>query len=152
MATVSVEVARMVDAPADKIYAVLSDYKEGHPRILPKEHFRDLEVEKGGRGEGTQYRFKMVSGGRETSMRMRVSEPEPGRVLEEHDLTPGSDMTTRFMLTPAGGGKTRLKITTDWTAPGGLAGLVQRLFYPPALRRIYAKELRRIGEYMASGG
>src|SRR5687768_3110366 len=107
MAKVSVEASEIVEAPADRIYAVLSDYCEGHPNVLPKEHFRDFVVESGGRGEGTVIRFKSVSGGRETSMRMRVSEPEPGRVLEEHDLTPGSDMVTRFVLTPAGGGKTR---------------------------------------------
>ena len=152
MATVSVEVSDIIDAPADRIYAVLSDYKVGHQSILPKEHFRDFEVERGGRGEGTVIRFKMVSGGRETPMRMEVSEPAPGRVLAERDLTPGSDLVTHSTLTPAGGGKTRLKISTEWTAPTGLAGLVQRLLYPLAMRRIYAKEMRKIAEYVASGG
>ena len=152
MSKVLVEVSEIIDAPADKIYGVLADYKVGHQRILPKEHFHDFEVESGGQGEATVFRFSMVSGGRETPMRMRVSEPEPGRMLEEHDLTPGSDLVTHSSVTPEGGGKTRLKITTEWTAPGGAAGLVQRLLYPLAMRRIYAKELRKIAEYVTSEG
>jgi uncharacterized membrane protein len=148
MAKLSVEVSDMIGAPADKVYAVLRDYRDGHPNVLPKEHFRDFEVESGGKGEGTIIRFKSVAAGREIPMRMRVSEPEPGRVLAEHDLAPDSDMVTRFVLTPAGGGKTRLKIASEWTPPGGLAGLVQRLFYPRTMRTIYTRELRQIAEYM----
>ena len=148
MAKLSAEASDMIDAPADKIYAVLRDYNVEHPRILPKEHFRDFVVESGGQGEGTVYHFNMVSGGRKTPTRMAVSEPEPGRVLVERSLAPGSDLVTHFILTPAGGGKTRLKITTDWTASRGLMGLVERLLYPPTLRRIYKKELRQIQDYM----
>ncbi len=148
MSKVSVEVSDIIDAPAGKVYEVLADYKVGHQRILPGEHFSDFVVESGGKGAGTLIRFNMVSGGRKTPMRMRVSEPHPGRMLAERDLTPGSDLVTHSSVTPAGGGKSRVKIATEWTVPGGLTGLMQRLFYPPAMRRIYRKELRQIAEYM----
>ena len=121
MAKVYVEVSDMIDAPAERVYAVLADYKVGHQRILPREHFRDFVVEKGGKGEGTVIRFNLVSGGRATPMRMQVSEPQPGRMLEERDLTPGSDLVTHSSVTPAGG-KSRVKIATEWTAPGGHTG------------------------------
>jgi uncharacterized membrane protein len=148
MSKVSVEVSDIIDAPAGKVYEVLADYKVGHQRILPGEHFSDFVVESGGKGAGTVIRFNMVSGGRKTPMRMRVSEPHPGRMLAERDLTPGSDLVTHSSVTPAGGGKSRVKIATEWTVPGGLTGLMQRLLYPLAMRRIYRKELHRLAEYM----
>jgi hypothetical protein len=43
--------AHIAAAPA-QVYAIIANYREGHPRILPKE-FSGLTVEQGGIGAGT---------------------------------------------------------------------------------------------------
>ena len=48
----------VMNAPAAKVYEVLSDYQEGHPAILPRKYFIDLTVEEGGRGAGTVFLVK----------------------------------------------------------------------------------------------
>jgi hypothetical protein len=48
-----------IDAPAQRVYSILADYREGHPRILPKEYFPFLQVEQGGIGAGTRLHFQM---------------------------------------------------------------------------------------------
>ncbi len=60
MTKVHAEASHVIDAPAQQIYDVLADYENGHPNILPKEHFSDLVIESGGKGNGTIIRFKMI--------------------------------------------------------------------------------------------
>src|SRR4051812_33972066 len=99
MRRMRVEASAIVDgAPAD-VYALLADYREGRPRVLPPEHFRDLEVEEGGRGTGTVLRYRSVAGRGERRYRMLVSEPEPGRVLVESSTT--SSLVTTLTVEPA---------------------------------------------------
>jgi hypothetical protein len=134
------EAERVVNARAPEIYALLSDYRTGHPSILPPEHFLDYTVEQGGQGAGTVVRFRVRAGGRERPYRMEVSEPDPGRLLAERDST--SSLLTTFTLTPVGNGaQTRLRITTEWEGAHGVGGFFERTFAPLALRRIYEKEL-----------
>jgi len=45
-------------APPERVYRLIADYRDCHPRILPK-HFSSLTVEKGGVGAGTVIRFQM---------------------------------------------------------------------------------------------
>src|SRR5438046_2170473 len=111
MARIWVAASADIDAPAATIYDIISDYKNGHPLILPKEHFRDLVVEEGGKGEGTVIRFITRAGGQDRHMHARVSEPEPGKVLEEHDLD--SDLVTTFTVTPLGENQTHVQIATE---------------------------------------
>jgi len=47
------EASALIDAPAAEIYAVLTDYGNAHPHILPKPYFTKLAVEQGGIGAGT---------------------------------------------------------------------------------------------------
>ena len=77
---------RVVDAPADAVYRYVADMRDHHPRFLPPA-FSDFRVESGGTGAGTITRFTVTAGGRTREYRMKVDEPEPGRVLTEsgHD-------------------------------------------------------------------
>jgi hypothetical protein len=49
---------------------------------------------------GTVHSFKMTAGGRARTFRMRVAEPEPGRVMTESDVR--SSMVTSWVVTPEG--------------------------------------------------
>jgi hypothetical protein len=63
---------------------VRSSASEHHPQFLPPA-FTGLRVESGGVGEGTIFHVALTAGGRTRQYRMRVGEPEPGRVLTEND-------------------------------------------------------------------
>ena len=54
MSYYTAKASKVIDAPADQIYAVISDYHEGHPAILPTRYFTDMTVIQGGQGEGDQ--------------------------------------------------------------------------------------------------
>jgi uncharacterized protein YndB with AHSA1/START domain len=138
------EARRRIHAPPEKLYEILADYKEHHPRILPPETFRGLVVEKGGRGDGTELRVVMRVGGRDRTIHLVVSEPEPGRVLMERDRETGA--VTTFTVEREGDGAD-VRIKTEWPARRGLRGWVERLVAPAALRALYAKELARLEEY-----
>src|SRR5689334_17379923 len=115
------EETAVIPAPADVIYAILADYRTGHPQIVPKPYFTRLEVEQGGVGAGTVIRVYMRVLGREVISQHEVLEPEPGRVLVEKDLH--ADMSTTFTLTPLEDGRrTQLRITTEWVAKPGPLG------------------------------
>jgi uncharacterized protein YndB with AHSA1/START domain len=149
MSTIHVEAERTIDAPADRVYAFLADYRASHPTILPKDHFLDYHVEDGGIGAGTVIRFRFKAGGRERAYRMRVSEPTPGRVIEEHDT--GSSLATSFTITPSGGEGARsdVRIVTEWQGGGGIGGFFERTFAPGALRKIYQQELDLLEQEVA---
>lgn len=42
----------MVKAPAEVVYQILADYRDGHPHILLRKYFTSFEIEQGGRGSG----------------------------------------------------------------------------------------------------
>jgi len=149
MARVHAEASATIDASPEAIYKIISDYKEGHPRILPEKNFSDLRVEEGGVGAGTVISFTTKAAGTETKYRMKVEEPEPGRVLVERDLV--GDVVTTFTVTPVEGGKSLVKIATDYTASGGLKGFVERLASPGVLRKIYEAELKQLAEVVTGG-
>ena len=140
MAERHVAVERRIDAPAERVYRLLADYTTHHPRILPPA-FSQFRVEQGGVGAGTVHSFRLTAGGRTRAYRMRVDEPEPGRVLTETDQL--SSTVTTFSVLPEGSG-CRVRIGTRWQGAGGVGGLFERLFAPRVLRRIYADELERL--------
>lgn len=148
MSTISVSSARVVGAPPDTVYGLIADYRAHHPRFLPPA-FSGFEVEEGGVGAGTVIRFTLNAGGRSRAYRMRVEEPEPGRVLRESDTA--SSLATTFTVTPEGTGSSRVRIETSWAGAGGVGGFFERLFAPAALRRIYDDELARLDRYARSG-
>src|SRR5215469_9252173 len=143
MARNEVSAEATVDAPADTVYRYLADMREHHPRFLPPA-FSDFQVESGGVGAGTVSRFKITAGGRTRDYRMKVAEPEPGRVLTESDMN--SSAVTTFTVSPHGSAS-RVRISTAWNGAGGIGGLFERMFAPRVLRAIYADELRRLDAY-----
>jgi len=120
MTQASVAASAVIRAPASKVYAILANYREHHPHIVPQEYFRKIEVEEGG--------------------------PEPGRVLEEVDLDGFS--TTTFVVDPTdNGASATVSIQTTFAVRPGLLGAIERFFTASVLRRIYAKELVRLNTY-----
>jgi|SRR3954451_8694704 len=149
MTTLHAQSSATIDAPADEIYRLMADYRTGHPRILPGRVFRDLTVEEGGYGAGTVIRFTTHVGGKDIPSRMIVTEPEPGRVLVETDTAPGSTFATTFTVTPVADRRAEVEIKTEWQARGGIAGLMERLFYPMGMRHLYRQELAQIATVVA---
>lgn len=143
MARIEVSHSAVIDAPAVKAFAVIADYRDGHPHILPTRVFHDLTVEEGGVGAGTVIRFAMRVMGMDTWVRARITEPEPGRVLVESGLD-GSDVITTFTVDPQEDGRrASVRIDTVWTH-GGLTGWVQQHVAPRMLRKLYAQELANL--------
>ncbi len=141
------EAAAVIAARPADIYAVLADYRNEHPHILPKAYFSALEVEQGGRGAGTVFRVRTRFLGVERSYHMVVSEPEPGRVLVETDI--GSGLATTFTVTPLDNGeRARVQIATDWKTSAGLGEMVEKALTPPIMWRIYRAELRQLAAYV----
>ncbi len=143
MGTINVTAEKSIEAPAGAVYGYVADMREHHPRFLPPA-FSDFQVESGGVGGGTVTRFKITAGGRTREYRMRVAEPEPGRVLTESDS--GSSLVTTWTVTPDGE-RSRVRIATTWEGAGGIGGLFERLFAPRVLRGLYAEELERLNGY-----
>lgn len=149
MSSFSAEVSRVIDAPPARVYGVLRDYREHHPRILPKPYFESCEVVEGGVGAGTVIRVAMRVMGTRHVFLMTVSEPEPGRVLQEADPAAGTVGT--FTLAPVDGGvRTHVTIRTEWRAKPGFTGFMERLVNPPLTRSIFRKELELLSEYARS--
>ena len=142
MSTIRVSAESDISAPAERVYRVLSNYRDHHPKILPPA-FSNFVVEQGGVGAGTVMRFDMTTMGRTQSARHRVEEPEPGRVLREIDLD--RDLQTTFTVTPKGDGS-NVRIDTVWNEDG-LMGQVMRVLAPRLLGPIYREELLNLDHY-----
>jgi hypothetical protein len=136
---------RHIHAPAGRVYEYIRDFREHHPKFLPPQ-FSDFTVEAGGIGAGTLHSFKMTLGGRTTEYRVRVGEPEPGRVLIES--APARCMLTTFTVDRDDGGS-RVRIDTSWYSTG-IQGLVERLVAPRMLVKVYQEELRLLEQYAMS--
>jgi hypothetical protein len=144
---VHVEASHIVDARPEEVYAVISDYRVGHPAILPRQYFTGLEVEKGGQGAGTIVRGSLKVFGQEYGFHQLVSEPEPGRLIEEIDIETGQ--YTSFTFEPLHGGKqTRVTIVSDFPPRKGLVGFMEKFTMPSIVRKIYNAELRQLADYL----
>jgi hypothetical protein len=142
MTKVRASASAVVGALPAVVYEILSDYREGHPSILPARYFTGLEVERGGRGAGTIIRFGMKVAGSTNEARAEVSEPEPGRVLVERVLDE-KGIVTSFTVDPHSDGESRVTIDTQWPARGAV-GLIERIVVAPMLKRIYVAELAQL--------
>ncbi len=147
MNQIHVEVSDVIAARPEEVYAILADYRVSHPAILPKQYFTELTVEEGGKGAGTIVKVGMEVMGRAFAYRQVISEPEPGHVLSEADVTAG--VTTTFTVDPLdGGSRSRVTIATDAAVSSGVAGWLERIFNPPMMRRIYKQELQQLAKYV----
>lgn len=136
-----VEAQAVVGAAAEKVYALLADYREGHPRVLPPA-FTGLEVEQGGVGEGTVIRVGMKAFGQVRHMRAYVTEPEPGRVLQE--ASPEEGIITRFFVDPISNTQSNVKLWTEIDGPDGIRGWIERKMSRRFLLGVYRQELALI--------
>jgi len=102
--------SREIPAPATVVYELLADYHDGHPSIVPRPPFGDWRVESGGRGEGTVVSFSMRLMGVTRRTTGHVTEPEPGRILEES--YPADKLVTQFIVEPRGEAACYLTIRT----------------------------------------
>ena len=148
MAKQTISVSKLISVPAQTAYRLIADYREGHPRILPKPYFLSLDVEKGGYGEGTVIHFQMKVMGRVLSFHSVITEPTPGRVLVETDLNTGA--VTTFMVEPHQEGKQSfVTISTTINVPDGIAGKIQGWLTTQLLRPIYLKEIEQLAAVAA---
>ncbi len=149
MKTQQVSASAIINAPARQVYTILADYHDGHPRILPRQHFSALEVKQGGIGAGTALRFQMSASGTTRTFLADVTEPEPGRVLVESnrlESDPASQSVTTFTVDPIKGEQqAQVTISTALTVSNWLEGLFTSMF----LRRIYAPELKQLANLAA---
>jgi hypothetical protein len=149
MAKHRVAASRLITAPAHIIYALLADYQTGHPSILPKPYFVSLNIEKGGIGAGTVINFQMQLMGRLQTFHSVITEPEPGRVLVETDLTSGA--VTTFTVEPQDNGRcSQVVIATDTKVRDGILGVIEGWFTTRLLRPIYIKELELISRAVST--
>jgi hypothetical protein len=137
-----VSVEAVINAPAKLAYAIIADYRDGHPHILPKPPFVSLEVERGGTGAGTVTRCQMRVLGRTRTFRAEITEPDPGRVLVETDVDSGT--VTTFTVDPVGN-RSRVTITTDIECRDGLLGRVERFIVTRLLQPLYVREIEQLG-------
>jgi hypothetical protein len=73
-----------------------------------------------------------------------VTEPEPGRVLVETDLTKGA--VTTFTVDSLGGRRSLVTISTELPVRRGVIGAIARAMARRFLRKVYVAELARLDE------
>ncbi|HET6289844.1 MAG TPA: SRPBCC family protein [Amycolatopsis sp.] len=142
MGKVTAIAERTIEAPADKVRALVADYTETRPKLLT-EHYRDYEVTEGGVGAGTKARWKLQA----TSKRVRdvaatVTEPSEG-ILVETDANSSMVTTWTVREVPAG---SLVRIETTWDGAGGIGGFFEKTFAPGGLKRIYEGVLGKLAE------
>lgn len=148
MAQHTISASAGINAPAERIYRVIADYRDGHPHMLPRPPFGVLTVEQGGVGEGTIISFTLRLLGRTQQFRAAIAEPEPGRVLVERNLDGGA--TTTFTVEPRPDGLTSLvTIATTTTVRNGFAGALESWMTTRLLRPIYERELVQLAAFVA---
>ncbi len=133
----------IIPARRDRIYSILANYRDGHPRILPRQ-FSNLVVEQGGVGAGTVIRFRVNILGQTQNFHGEISEPEPGRVLVERYFEPQGIVTT-FTIDPGTApADSRVTISTVAPVPQGFRGVIEKFLSPLLLRSIYRQELANL--------
>ena len=138
-----VSASAIIPARRERVYSLISNYKDGHPRILPKQ-FSSLVVEQGGVGSGTIIRFQMSVFGQKQTYRAAITEPEPGHVLVETDLDANGAITT-FTISPgAAPADSHVTISTELAVRDGFLGKVEKTLITLLLRPMYVKELENL--------
>jgi hypothetical protein len=138
-----VSASAVIPARRERVYSLIANYNDGHPRILPKQ-FSSLVVEQGGVGAGTVIRFQMSVIGRKQMFRAAITEPEPGRVLVETYLDSNGAVTT-FTVNPGGApADSHVTISTVLPVRSGFVGKIERTMTTLLLRPIYVRQLENL--------
>ncbi|HEX3722553.1 MAG TPA: SRPBCC family protein [Nitrolancea sp.] len=145
MSRAQVAEERMIDAPAEKIYDCIADYRQHHPRFLPPA-FSNFIIEEGGYGAGTIVSFDLKLANQIQHIRQRVEEPTPGSVLVEQTLD--VPHTTTFSLRPDGA-RTLVRMEAV-RETHGLRGIMERMLMPRMLAPLFRQELKLLDRYVAA--
>ena len=138
-----VSASATIPARRERVYSLIANYKDGHPRILPKQ-FSSLVVEQGGVGAGTIIRFQMSIFGKKQTFRAAITEPEPGRVLVETDLDANGAVTT-FTVNPGSApADSHVTISTELRVRSGFLGKIEKTLSTLLLRPTYVQELENL--------
>lgn len=138
-----VSASATIPARCERVYSLIANYRDGHPRILPKQ-FKNLIIEQGGVGAGTVIRFQMSAFGRTLTFRAAITEPDPGHILVETDLDTNGAITT-FTVNPGSApADSHVTISTELRVRSGLPGMIEKLLATAVLRPIYVKELENL--------
>jgi hypothetical protein len=138
-----VSASATIPARRERVYSLIANYNDGHPRILPKQ-FTSLVVEQGGVGAGTIIRFQMRVLGKKQTFRAAITEPEPGRVLVETYLDANGAVTT-FTVNPGGApADSQVTISTELRVRSGFLGKIERTLSTLLLRPTYVQELENL--------
>ena len=136
-----ISASAIIPARRDRVYSIIANYREGHPRILPKQ-FSNLIVDEGGVGAGTVIRFQMRFLGKKQNFRGVVTEPEPGRILVE---TYEDGSVTSFIVDPGTApADSRVTIKTELPVRSGFLGRIAGMVAGLLLRPIYTAELQNL--------
>ncbi len=138
-----ISTSAIIPARRDRVYSIIANYKDGHPRIVPKQ-FSGMVVEQGGVGAGTVIRFQMNVFGKKQTFRAAISEPEPGRVLVETDLDRNGAVTTFTVDPGTAPADSRVTISTLLPVRSGLLGMIEKRLSTMLLRSIYMQELANL--------
>jgi len=139
----TVSATAIIPARPDRVYALIANYNDGHPRILPRQ-LSGLVVEQGGIGAGTIIRFQMNVLGKKQTFRTAITEPEPGRVLVETDLDSNGAVTTFTVDTGTAPANSRVTISTVIAVRAGLPGWIEKTVATLLLRPMYNQELANL--------
>lgn len=148
-----VDFEKVINAPAKDVYAVLSDYNDGHPNIMPKRFCEGLRVLRGtGVGEGSRIEVRFNIYGQRETLIMDISEPEPGRILQEIDTK--AINITRFIVDPIDESNCRVTIETSVMKQIGIppGPYLDMLLKRMVLKQIFKEELNTLDAFMASKG
>jgi len=138
-----VSASAVIPARRERVYSLIANYRDGHPRILPKQ-FSNLMVEQGGVGAGTVIRFQMSMFGMKRTLRAAISEPQPGSVLVETYLD-GNGAVTTFTVSPGNApADSNVTITTELPVRSGFLGRIEGTISTWLLRPLYVKELENL--------
>jgi polyketide cyclase/dehydrase/lipid transport protein len=138
-----VSASATIPARRERVYSLIADYQDGHPRILPKQ-FTSLVVEQGGVGAGTIIRFQMRIFGRKQTFRAAITEPDPGRVLVETNLDANGAVTT-FTVNPGSApADSHVTISTELRVRSGFLGKIEKTLSTLLLRPTYVQELENL--------
>jgi hypothetical protein len=132
--------------PADLIYAIIANYRDGHGHVLPRPPFGALQVEQGGIGDGTVINCQIRIFGRTQTFRAVVTEPELGRVLVE--TNPDNGWITTFTVDPVAA-RSRVTIATDFESRDDLLGRLQAFLIARFLRPVYERQLDALEKFAA---
>ena len=151
MVRFTVKSSCVINAPAKDVYSVLADYNNGHPKIMPKNFCEGLRVVKGtGIGENTRIEVRFNIYGQRETLIMDISEPEPGRILQEIDTKAVN--ITRFIVDPIDQESSRVTIQTKVMKQTGIppGPYLDMIIKEIVLKRVFKAELETLNNFMVS--